>query len=56
MTTPRGPRYRQTSLWRDTSRFLVEVNRAVRQFSRYHKYTLGNELRWQAVAIWGLVS
>lgn len=53
---PRGPRYKQIPLWRDASRFLVEVERAVRQFPRYHKYTLGSELRRQAMAICRLVA
>ena len=44
----RGPRYRQTPLWRDASRFLVAVERAVVQFPRYHKYAIGAELRRQA--------
>ena len=40
---PKGPRYRKTPLWRDSNRFLVEVETAVRTFPRYHKYTLGSD-------------
>ena len=40
-----GPRYRQLPLWRDANRLLLEVEQAVRGFSRHHKYTLGAELR-----------
>jgi hypothetical protein len=50
MNRPRGPRYRPTPLWRDAQRFLVEVEGAVRQFPRYHQYTLG-ELRQQAMSV-----
>lgn len=56
MNRPRGPRYRQTPLWRDAQRFLVEVEGAVRQFPRYHKYTLGAELRQQAMSVCRLVA
>ena len=35
-TSTKGPRYRQTPLWRDSNRFLVEVETAVRAFPRYH--------------------
>lgn len=38
-------------LWRDANRLLLEVEQAVRHFPRYHKYTLGSELRSQAMAI-----
>ena len=51
MNRPRGPRYRPTPLWRDAQRFLVEVEGAVRQFPRYHQYTLGAELRQQAMPV-----
>ena len=47
----RGPRYRQFPLWRDAQRFLLEVECAVRNFPRYHKYTLGSELRRQAMDV-----
>jgi hypothetical protein len=43
------PRYRSLPLWRDATRFLVEVEDAVRRFPRYHKYTLGSDLRRQAM-------
>ena len=39
------PRYQQLPLWRDANRLLLELEQAVRGFSRYHKYTLGAELR-----------
>jgi hypothetical protein len=56
MNAQRGPRYRQVPIWRDASRFLLDVEQAVRQFPRYHKYTLGSELRRQAMAICRLVA
>ena len=48
---PQGPRYRQLPLWRDATRLLVLVETAVRQFAQYHKYTLGADLRRQAMGI-----
>lgn len=56
MSGARGPRYKQLPLWRDAMRFLVEVEQAVRAFPRYHKYTLGHELRTQAMAVCKLVA
>jgi hypothetical protein len=53
---PKGPHYRNIPLWRDASRFLVEVEAAVRGFPRYHKYTLGSDLRRQAMALCRLVA
>ncbi|WP_006786420.1 four helix bundle protein [Thiorhodospira sibirica] len=32
-------------LWRDATRLVTEMEKIVREFPRYHKYTLGNELR-----------
>ena len=56
MPPPKGPRYRQTPLWRDSNRFLIEVETAVRTFPRYHKYTLGSDLRRQAMNVCRLVA
>jgi hypothetical protein len=56
MNTARGPRYKQLPLWRDSNRFLIEIEQAVRAFPRYHKYTLGSELRKQAMTICRLVA
>jgi len=56
MNVAKGPRYRQLPLWRDASQFLLEVEQAVRRFPRYHKYTLGSELRRQAMQICRLVA
>jgi hypothetical protein len=56
MSSPRGPRYRQLPLWHDATRFLTETELAVRSFPRYHKYTLGSDLRRQAMNICRLVA
>ena len=40
-----------TPLWRDANRMLVLIEEAVRGFPRYHKYTLGGDLRRQAMRI-----
>ncbi len=49
MNDHRGPRYKQLPLWRAATRFLLEIEDAVRRFPRYHKYTLGSDLRRQAM-------
>jgi hypothetical protein len=38
-------------IWRDATRLLVAIEQAVRAFPRYHKYTLGSELRRQAMTV-----
>jgi len=52
----RGPRYGGLPLWRDAQRLLLDVEQVVRGFPRYHKYTLGSELRRQAMDINRLVA
>ena len=37
--------YKDLPIWRDAMRLAVEMEVAVRGFPRYHKYTLGTELR-----------
>ncbi|MCG5499157.1 hypothetical protein [Ectothiorhodospira variabilis] len=43
-------------IWRDAQRLLVLTEEAVRRFPRYHKYTLGTELRRQAMQVCRLVN
>jgi hypothetical protein len=43
-------------IWRDANSLLLEVELAVRGFSRYHKYTTGTDLRRQAMVICRLLS
>lgn len=38
-------------LWRDGQRMLVWVEQVVRRFARYHKYTVGTQLRTQALPV-----
>lgn len=38
-------------LWRDANRLLLLIEDVVRHFPRYHKYTLGSDLRKQAMNI-----
>ncbi len=38
-------------IWRDATRLLVAIEQSVRAFPRYHKYTLGTELRRQAMTV-----
>ena len=38
-------------IWRDSSRLLLEVEQAVRQFPRYHKYTIGTDMRRQTMYV-----
>jgi len=37
--------YKDLPIWRDAMRLAVEMELAVRGFPRYHKHTLGTELR-----------
>ena len=55
-TSTKGPPYRQRPLRLDSNRFFVEVETAVRTFPRYQKYTLGSDLRRQAMHICSLVA
>ncbi len=43
--------YEAPPILRLVERLLVELEEAVRRFPRYHKYTLGSELRTQAMRI-----
>lgn len=43
-------------IWRDANLLLLEVERAVKNFPRYHKYTLGSELRLSAMRVCELVA
>jgi four helix bundle protein len=42
-------------IWRDANQLLLDIEQAVKHFPRYHKYTLGSELRRQAMRICRLV-
>lgn len=42
-------------IWRDANRLLLAIEQAVRVFPRYHKYTLGTELRRQAMQVCRLI-
>jgi hypothetical protein len=42
-------------IWRDANRLLLAIEQAVRQFPRYHKYTLGTDLRRQAMTLFRLI-
>jgi len=46
-----GPRHQKLPIWRDANRLLLEIERSVRKFPRYHKYTLGSDLRRLAMDI-----
>lgn len=46
-----NPKLKQMPLWRDANRLLLLIEDEVRQFPRYHKYTLGSDLRKQAMNI-----
>ncbi len=43
-------------IWCDSQLLLVEVEQAVRQFPRYHKYTIGTDLRQRAIRILRLLT
>jgi len=42
---------RSIPIWRDAMALLVDIEQVVRHFPRYYKYTLGTELRQQAMFI-----
>ena len=37
--------YQHLPIWQQANRLLLELEIIVKQFSRYHKYTIGTELR-----------
>lgn len=43
-------------IWRDANRLLVEIETAVRAFPRYHKYTVGSDLRVLAMRVCRLLA
>lgn len=43
-------------IWRDAQRLLFDIEKAVRSFPRYHKYTLGADLRRQAMDLCRLLA
>lgn len=44
-----GPK--RLPIWRDTQLLILEIENAVRDFPRYHKYALGSDLRRQAMGL-----
>lgn len=49
-------RYRHLPIWKASMDLAVHLEQAVRHFSRYHKYTLGSELRQTAQRLCRLVA
>jgi hypothetical protein len=49
------PNYNNIPILRDAWLMMVEVERIVKDFPRYYKYTLGLELRKKAMQIYQLV-
>lgn len=43
-------------IWRDAQRLLLEIELAVKAFPRYQKYTLGSDLRRQAMDLCRLLA
>ncbi|MGH8476247.1 MAG: four helix bundle protein [Methylococcales bacterium] len=48
-------RYEHLPIWRDATRLLLVLEQSVKQFPRYHKVTMGSELRNQAMTVCRLV-
>lgn len=40
--------YKRLPIWREVNKLMVAIEQAVKSFPRYHKYTLGSELRTNA--------
>lgn len=55
MAAGKGTGLNQVTLWRDATRLLRLIEDAVRRFPRYHKYTLGSDLRHQAMGVCRLI-
>ena len=49
-------RYRHLPIWKAALELAVHLEQAVRRFPRYHKYTLGSELRQTAQRLCRLVA
>ncbi len=49
-------RFRHLPIWKTALELAVHLEQAVRRFPRYHKYTLGSELRQTAQRICRLVA
>jgi lipid-binding SYLF domain-containing protein len=49
-------RYRHLPIWKAAMDLAVHLEHAVRRFPRYHKYTLGSELRQTAQRVCRLVA
>jgi len=47
--------HKSIPIWRDATALLLETEQVVRNFPRYHKYTLGTELRQQSMKICKLI-
>ena len=52
----RHPGSTRLPIWRDANRLLVEIETAVRAFPRYHKYTVGSDLRVLAMRVCRLLA
>jgi len=46
---------KQLPIWRDANQLLLLIEQAVSFFPRYHKYTLGTDLRRQAMTVCRLI-
>jgi len=42
-------------IWREGNRLLLAIAQAVRRFPSYHKYSLGTDMRKQAMTIWRMI-
>lgn len=49
------PYMKHLPIWRDANLMMLEVEQAVRAFPRYHKYTIGSELRGSSLRICQLI-
>ena len=49
-------RFRHLPIWKDAMDLALHLEHAVRRFPRYHKYTLGSELRQTAQRVCRLVA
>ncbi len=48
--------HKSIPIWRDATTLLLEVEQVVLNFPRYHKYTLGSEVRQMAMRVCQLIN
>ena len=48
--------HKSIPIWRDATALMLDMEQVVRHFPRYHKYTLGSEMRQQVMRVCRLIN